>query len=233
MPFVYSFLPNALQRLIWIPTRLLFFFFIHLKIRGATELKRIPRGVIFAVNHSGELDSLIVPAALPFFSTHLPMFYTSREKSFYKRSGWRQSFYGGTFFKLWGAYPVRVGTHNYEESLSRHVEFLRDGRSICIFPEGGTTPDGNLRPAKGGIAYLAWRTGSPIIPVRISNIWKLGFRGFISRKRNVTISFGNALFTKELFEFCKGVPVVNEERDDFKQAAQRVMEEIRSLTRSS
>src|SRR3989344_3817444 len=87
--------PWILQHSIWPIVRPLFLLFIHLDIRGAEHLTALDpksRGVIFAVSHSSELDSILVPAALPFLSPFLPMFYTSREWTFYKTSGWRRYF---------------------------------------------------------------------------------------------------------------------------------------------
>ena len=42
---------------------------------------------------------------------------------------------------------------------------LEDGWNLVIFPEGGRSPDGWTQPFKGGAAYLARRTGRPVVPV--------------------------------------------------------------------
>jgi len=42
------------------------------------------------------------------------------------------------------------------------------GISMLIFPEGGRTPDGELKPFKEGGAYIAIKAGAPIIPVALS-----------------------------------------------------------------
>ena len=36
-----------------------------------------------------------------------------------------------------------------------------------IFPEGGRSPDGWAQPFRGGAAYLARRTGRPVVPVHL------------------------------------------------------------------
>ncbi|HEY4499010.1 MAG TPA: lysophospholipid acyltransferase family protein [Candidatus Paceibacterota bacterium] len=224
-----SFLPNILQHGIWVPTRLALLFFIHLHIKGRENIKNTPRGVIFALNHSSELDPIILPSSFPFLSSHFPMFYTSRERSFYSRSGWRQWLYGGAFFKAWGAYPVNVGKQNYEVALAPHIKILQEDKSLCIFPEGVKTRDGNLQEGRGGATYLSWRTGKPIIPVAICNVWNIGFKNFILRRRFVTISFGAPLYPKDLFVHCRGNPAITEEQNDFSIAAQIVMRKIAEL----
>src|SRR3990167_11455141 len=93
-------LPLILQTAIWPIMRPLFWFFLHLKIIGCENLRSLPKGVIFASNHTSELDAILIPASLPFLSRFMPMFYVSRPREFYKNSGWRQLFYGGLFFKL-------------------------------------------------------------------------------------------------------------------------------------
>lgn len=195
------------------------------------NLKAVGRdghGVIFAVNHSGELDAVIVPAALPFLSRLMPMFYTSREQSFYKNSGWRQIFYGGLLFKLWGAHPVKIGLMNYELSLQTHVEIINHGNSVLIFPEGSTTKDGNLKKGKGGVTYLAYKTGVPIVPIYIQGLFKLNIKEWFSRRRQVSITFGKPIAAVELFP--SGQPFLDASRDDFLNAAQIVMARIAALS---
>ncbi|TSC67750.1 MAG: 1-acyl-sn-glycerol-3-phosphate acyltransferase [Parcubacteria group bacterium Gr01-1014_73] len=231
MNWLYYLSPLVLQTLIWVPTRLFFLFFGHLKVCGLEnlkELKRDDKGVIFAVNHSGELDAVIVPAALPFLSRLMPMFYTSRERSFYKNCGWRQIFYGGLLFKLWGAHPVKIGLMNYELSLQTHVEIINHGNTVLIFPEGSTTKDGSLKKGKGGVTYLAHQTGAPIVPIYIKGVFKLNTKEWFSRRRQVSITFGKPIALEELFPMNKPV-ILDASRDDFLNAAQIVMAKITEL----
>src|SRR3989338_8681345 len=132
---LYRLPPLFLQSLFWTPTRIILKIFTDFEVRGISNVQNLPRGVIFVSNHQSELDPILITASLPFLSHHFPMFYTSREKSFYIKSGWRQIFYGGLFFKMWGAYPVRVGLRDYGDSLVCHAEIIKDGGSVCIFPD--------------------------------------------------------------------------------------------------
>ncbi len=116
--------PFVLQTIVWIPTRLFLKFFFHFEVHEVENIKKLKKPVIFAVNHSSELDPILVTAALPFLSKLSPMFYTSRERTFYKKSGMSSLFYGGFFFKLWGAYPVHIGIRNYEKAMMPHIEVL-------------------------------------------------------------------------------------------------------------
>src|SRR3989344_4658097 len=72
-----------LQNLIWPPTRLALYLFAHFKIYGADNLNELKGGVIFVGNHMSELDPILLPAPFPWFSRFSPIFYVSREKTFY------------------------------------------------------------------------------------------------------------------------------------------------------
>lgn len=160
---------------------------------GLENLRGVPPGVIFALNHASELDPIVLPASLPFLSRFSPMFYTSRERTFYDTSGWRQIFYGGFFFKIWGAHPVLAGGRDYRASLASHIAIVRSGGSVCIFPEGGKTDDGAPKPAHGGVAFLAAEAGAPVVPVRADGLFKITPADFFLRRRRVTLTFGAPL----------------------------------------
>ncbi len=221
--------PFLLQNLIWVPTRLILKFFGRFRIAGRQNINNLPGGVIFAVSHTSELDAIVLPAAMSFLSRHLPMFYVSRGKGLYKNSGWRQILYGGLFFKAWGAYPAIFGIKNYEASLVYHLEILSAGGSICIFPEGKINHDGQLKTAKGGVSYLSWKTGKPVVPVLISGIRQMKMRDFFLCKRKIHITFGEAVYPNKLFVFCNNQPKIDDLLDNFLGAAQIIMEKIVDL----
>lgn len=211
-----------MQKIIWIPTNIVLRFFGRMQVHGLEHIKDLKGPVIFACNHSSELDPFFVPAILPFFSRLSPIFYTSREKSFYKGSGWRQFFYGGLFFKAWGSYPVMAGLHDYEMALSTHIDIARHGGSLCIFPEGGITKDGSIGQAKGGVAYLSYTTGAVIVPVRIRDSYKITPAELFSRKRKFIVSFGRPMNASSDLGM---LPTT----DDFKAYANKVMDVVRGM----
>ena len=220
--------PWILQHSIWPIVRPLFLLFIHLDIRGAEHLTALDpksRGVIFAVSHSSELDSILVPAALPFLSPFLPMFYTSREWTFYKTSGWRRYFYGGLLFNFWGAHRLHSGKHSYEISLETHIELLQNGKSLCMFPDGKRLPEEEVGAhAHGGGGVLAWRTGAAIVPVRITGIFHMSFSEFLTRKRTARVVFGKPLYSPDLFSNSARPSL-----EDIKSATAKIVLSIRVL----
>lgn len=194
--------PLILQKIIWVPTRLMLAIFGRLEVSGLDNLNTLSKPVIFACNHSSEIDPFMVPASLPFFTRFSPIFYATKEMKFYDGRGWRKYLFGGWFIKLWGGYTTHTGLRDYQKSLSPHINILLYGGSFCIFPEGGITKDGHLQPARGGMAYLAERAGCPIVPVAVSGVYGMSvtdfFFGGLFGKNKIRINFGKAVTQEEL-----------------------------------
>lgn len=221
--------PLILQTAIWPATRFFFWFFMHLKVSGLENLKNLPKGIIFVSNHTSELDPIIVPASLPFLSKFMPMFYVSRPKNFYNNSGWRQFFYGGFLFKLWGSHSAISGYKDYGVSLSNHIHIIQRRHSIVIYPEGKKTLNGEvmINEAHGGVAFLAEKTGLPIIPVYIHGHFKITLKDYIFRRRHVSIFFGRPIYAREIFQSAV-ISSLNDNR--YKATARKVMEKVARLS---
>jgi 1-acyl-sn-glycerol-3-phosphate acyltransferase len=70
----------------------------------------------------------------------------------------------GIFPHLWGVIPVRREEVD-RRAIQQSLEVLRAGELVLVAPEGTRGPA--LKQGKEGIAYLASRSGAPIIPVAI------------------------------------------------------------------
>lgn len=230
--FYYTWQTHAVQLFVIAIMRLFFKLFLHYKVIGRENLDGIPTKVIFIANHASELDSIVVPASLPYFSSFLPLFFVSREKGFYssEKFGWKGWVYGGSLFKLVGAYQAYIGQHNYEIALRNHIQLLQDNRPVCIFPEGGTTKDGHLRPGKPGVAYLAQRTDTPVVPIAIDNLFNLKFKDVLLRRRHLTVRFGKPLYPKDLFPEWGQHSVYSQEQ--YKEVSDHLMNEIGTLLKT-
>lgn len=227
-PFSWS--PMILQTLVYPFTWVALLFFAHIRVQGKENLRGMKRGAIFAANHSNELDPILIPATLRPLSRLMPMFYLARERAFYpraKKGGLVKYFYGGLFFKLWGAYPVTVGTGDYELALKHHLKILERGKSICTFPEGKKTLDGTIGEGKPGIAYLLWRTGVPVVPVAIHGHYQMASRDFLARTHRITVAYGKPITREELFgKHADRTPPTHEA---LKSATHVIMSRIREM----
>ncbi len=197
--FVHRLVPLFLQTLARFPTQLIFSIFVKFDVRGKENLKDISQA-IFAVNHTSELDPIILTLAMTPFSRFTPMFFVSAPMKEFKdtRFKWRKHIYTGVFFRAWGAHTTIRGLRDYEKSLATHTKLLKRGWSICIFPEGGITKTGEPREPKGGIIHLARASGAPIVPVAITGAYKMTPQLFFSRKRHLIIEFGKPILTHKI-----------------------------------
>jgi len=218
---LYSLAPRVLQFIAWWPTYLGFAIFYGFEARGIKNLRGLKQA-IFACNHSSELDPIMLTAAVTPFGRFAPMFYVSRGKDFYQDDyfGWRRLIYGGFFFTIWGAYPAYSGFKDYEKSLKNHIELLEDGYSLCIFPEGRKSVDGNLQEGRGGVVFLSYRTEVPIVPVRIRGTYKFSFSRVFSKKHKVSVTFGEPYVPS----FAEGLSI-----ESAREEAQEVMAKIAAL----
>jgi 1-acyl-sn-glycerol-3-phosphate acyltransferase len=189
--------PNLLQRFSWLIIRPILILFCSLEIIDIKNLKKIKGGFILASNHTSELDPLIIVACMPFFSNKIPLYFVSREREFYGKNSINKYIYGGTFFRLMGAYPAYVGLKDYDAALKNHLKLLKSGKNVHIFPTGKI--DNSESPkAKGGLGFLAHKTDLPVIPLRIICPENITFSRILSRKVKIKLIFGEPLVNTEL-----------------------------------
>lgn len=219
----YFILPFFIQSTLWyLLTKPLLKFFAHFEVHGYENIQKCKEPLIFAPNHSHELDAVILPLAFPMWSKFAPIFFTSREPRFYQNPeifGIRRFFYGGWFFKILGAFPVTSGEKNYNTALKTHVSILKDGGSLCIFPEGKFTKTGEIQKAHGGVIHLAKESNASIVPVLITGTFQLTFSDFFKKKKNIAIHFMKPLSVSELS--------TNEEPEKYGEGAEKVLTILR------
>ncbi|MFK8011921.1 MAG: MFS transporter [Marinicellaceae bacterium] len=59
----------------------------------------------------------------------------------------------------------------YEKAFAEVKKALAEGDLVCIFPEGGLTPDGTIQEFKGGLERIIEETPVPVIPMALNNLW--------------------------------------------------------------
>ena len=85
------------------------------------------------------------------------------------------------------------------KTILKGIEYIKNGISICIFPEGTRSKDGKMLPFKEGSMKMATKTGCPIIPIAISNsaqIWEAHFPKM--KPAHVVVEYGAPIYPKEL-----------------------------------
>ncbi len=77
---------------------------------------------------------------------------------------------------LWGVIPVRRGEVD-RRAVEQALAVLKAGEVVLAAPEGHRNP--TLQEAKEGVAYLAYKSGAPIVPVAVDGtegVIKLGLK---------------------------------------------------------
>lgn len=128
-----------------------------LRLTGGVEVagaEFVPRRgpLILVANHQSLLDPIAPIAAMPREITFLAASYLFRIPLV------------GLIIRSVGAMPVH-GPKADLRSLRSALTFLQKGKAIGLFPEGGVSRPGELRPFMPGWAYLALKSGAPVLPV--------------------------------------------------------------------
>ena len=141
-------------------------------VRGLEHLARVEGPVIFAANHASHLDTPLLLTTLPMRFRHRTVVAAASDY-FFDRT-WKAAFWS---FAL-AAIPIERSKVN-RRSADLAAELLEDGWNLVIFPEGGRSPDGWTQAFRGGAAYLARRTGRPVVPVYLH-----GTRHLLPKRRD-------------------------------------------------
>jgi 1-acyl-sn-glycerol-3-phosphate acyltransferase len=108
------------------------------------------------------MDTPVIFAALPFQFRILA-----------KKGLWPIVFIGW-YLDRSGQIPVdTANSHATLSSLGAGVKALRSGMPLFVFPEGGRTSTGELRPFQSGAAYLAIRAQVPLVPIALGGVFDL------------------------------------------------------------
>lgn len=105
----------------------------------------------------------------------------------------------------WGLAALRMiaidrnaGKEALRQMLEQGKERLEQGIWVVVFPEGTRVPPGERVRYKPGAAYLATKTGTPVLPVahNAGELWPK--RAWIIRPGTITVSIGPAIATQGL-----------------------------------
>jgi 1-acyl-sn-glycerol-3-phosphate acyltransferase len=81
----------------------------------------------------------------------------------------------GFVLRAIGSFPVRRGESD-RRALETALRVLEAGQPLGYFPEGTRSRDGILHRAKPGIAFLARRSGAPLVPIGVTGTPEMRIR---------------------------------------------------------
>jgi len=127
--------------------------FWRLRVEGAEHIPATGPFILSPV-HRSNIDTPLVSAV-----TRRELRYIGKDAMW--KYGW-----SAWFFTSLGGFPVHRGTAD-REALKKCVAVLEGGEPLVLFPEGTRRSGPVLDEVFDGAAYVALRTGAPIVPVGI------------------------------------------------------------------
>ncbi|HYB73757.1 MAG TPA: lysophospholipid acyltransferase family protein, partial [Candidatus Sulfotelmatobacter sp.] len=119
--------------------------------------------------------------------------------------------------------PVDLDAHLYR-ALQASAHVLRQGKILCIFPEGSRSIDGTPQPFKRGAAILAKELEVPLVPARIRGSFEAWPRfGTLPRPHRLDVVFGKPVTAGELLAMGGAEP------DEYDRIAARLRDRVLAL----
>ncbi|MFI4979783.1 MAG: MFS transporter [Nevskiales bacterium] len=156
--FIYSLVPEFLMRfLVWMLISLLY----RIDKRGLDNIPEEGPAVI-ACNHVSFVDAVILGGSVR-RPVRFVMYHTIFKIPVLN-----------FIFRTAKAIPIAPAKEN-EKLLNEAYEAidhaLCEGELVCIFPEGGLTGDGEIKPFRAGIERIIKRTPVPVVPMAVRGLW--------------------------------------------------------------
>jgi 1-acyl-sn-glycerol-3-phosphate acyltransferase len=173
--------PNPVYRTAWLLAR----FLLHLLFGYRTEgAEKVPEKgpVILTANHLSILDPIAIGAGIK-----RPVSFLARADVF------RLPVLSWLLPRLY-AIPVERGTGDLS-AIKGAIRALERGMAFGIFPEGTRSRSGRLQPFKTGVAAIAFRTGSPVVPVAVvgsEKAWPVG-RKLFRLRQPIRVIYGDPI----------------------------------------
>jgi len=195
---------------------LLFGTFCFLRIKGKENLP-IYKPFIICPNHASYLDGFLIAASMA-AKAEVNLFFLG---------------YSGYFLHPVIRWAVKIArliaidpAVNLTDAMQAAAYVLRNNKSLCIFPEGERSIDGEVKEFKKGVGILIKETGAPVIPCYIQGSYPAWPRGkFLPRPYPIRVIFGKACTREELKEAGgKYHP-----QDDYEAIALGLREKVKGL----
>ncbi len=170
-------------------SRLLLKFLWRLKTIDAEKLP-LDKPFIYCANHNSYMDGFLVATAAPSWLRNKLFFLGIRgifELPIIKSA-----------VKAVRVIPIDPGAYLID-AMQAAAYIFRHGKTICIFPEGARSIDGEVKEFKKGIGILAKELSVDLVPIYISGSYEAWPRGQrIPRLHPITVVFGKPCNVAEL-----------------------------------
>ncbi len=146
------------------------------------------RAVLYVANHCSYFDIFLTYSKCPDLTGYVS-----------KKEILKIPLLGSWMKRLYCLFLDRDDLRSGLQMILAGIESIKSGISICIFPEGTRSTDGNMLPFKEGSMKMASKTGCPIIPIAITgsaDLWENHLPTV--RPARVIVEYGKPIYPKEL-----------------------------------
>jgi long-chain acyl-CoA synthetase len=187
----------------------------RLRVEGREHVP--PRGpFILVANHTSFFDAFLLAASLP-RALSREVFYMGFEEFFrHPALAW----YGR------GVHVIPVDVDSYlVRALQASALVLKEGKILCVFPEGERSQDGRLRPFRKGVGILVRELGVPVLPAHITGAFEAWPRGQrFPGLHPLRVRFGPLVTVDALV-----APAAPRVRDEYEAIAARLHQRVAAL----
>jgi 1-acyl-sn-glycerol-3-phosphate acyltransferase len=198
-------------------TKLLTLITLRAQITGLENFpKQGPAVIVF--NHLGEADAVLLTATLPF----------KRIEGIGKIE-LNDHWLVGPLFRAYGIIWVHRGRPD-RRSLRAALDGLAEGRMVVLAPEGRKTVIGGLEDGNEGAAFLALKSGAPIVPIALTGTETENVYGHMKRweRTPVTLSVGKPFVLSPQKKRAATEPLPTA-REGLQEATRQIMKSLADL----
>src|SRR5512134_895196 len=179
---------------------------------NVTGLENFPRygPALIVFNHLGDADAVLMMAALPFVSPAEGI----------GKIELNDHWLVGPIFRAYGIIWVHRGQPD-RRALRAALDGLAEGRMITLAPEGRQSVIGGLEEGNAGAAFLALKSGAPIVPIGMTGTENSRIYSHLKRWKRapVTLRVGKPFF----------LPQYANRQETLQEGTRLIMETLASL----
>jgi len=165
--------------------KLVTFFTLKATVSGMENFPRHGPALV-VINHLGDADVVLLAASIPGTIDGMGKIELS------------EHWFVGPLFRAYGVIWVHRGRPD-RKAIRAALDGLSQGRMIALAPEGRQSIQGGLEEGTEGAAFLALRSGAPIVPVAMTGTDNDNVYGHLHKwkRAQVTLSVGKPFQLKE------------------------------------
>jgi len=165
---------------------LFFRVFFRVRVYGKENIPR--KGPFLLIsNHQSYLDPVLCGMRV------------SKQLCFLARDSLFANRFFGSVIRSVNTIPVKRGSADVS-AMRKIISRLREGYSVCLFPEGTRTSDGRVADFRPGFGLLSRRSGAPIVPMVIDGAFECWPRNkkFFSPWCEIDVCYGKCISADEV-----------------------------------